>query len=1093
MRRDDEDASTTPSERGAKSRTLFFNFSHEAESDTASYYLVVGGAQFRLRHVKEDPAVLSRARRGNRFLRDIPDSAITHFAENVRLPGDSVAFGYVKQNPDPTSGTWNMSAMYFHLPPAAVMAAHRLAVKRFGSDSLPLSAKRKRYGHPPAATVRDRLEEEALKDVSDHAIAIVGMHPDLLSVEPTSAAHVQSNHISPNGFSLELSFVLESAGPATPQQTPGQPNATGWATLIPILDDNGQPFRNQNGPLNKGLIQYHPEWNAAIIPAAAGAVRTVVGPVKDDVVLGGDVTGQDPNGQGRGLGGALWKRHDGVTTVVQPGGPTAVRDTLAYTLTTQNTEGGFSCTGSAVAQSDGSALATLTFTNWFVRWLGIYLLFLDSRGRALDPKGIPVQLPSDYDGDPAARAALQNFAALFGLLLGPEFTLFAIPVQAQTATMTVTIPSTASTLRIFASGPSLRVLDSGDPNDPSTWGDWFPGVACTVLLNYGLTMLLMVAGASDKLSFIQKAALPLAASIVTDAANLLSDALRNKDFSSPDVWKQVALTTVKALITATVTQQAHLAVLIATSIALGEAEDCIPVAGQIMLGISLAAGAATLLETTVEIAESPVSYVYDLVLTHDLTVNILHASNNSEFPSEASYYKVTALFDGGGTPVVQTLDMPPGVPPGTPPSTLPPVVFQNVPRGGNVNVTVGFYSRSSNPTQNDWLAAKGTTGLVPNTDQLPDITIEEFRVPIRSTTVYEHKQKTTLLDAQGTHGWLVTPSGPLIKQSDISCENVVGQLCSFRGITVRQGTTEAPGDVGYAWQGSSAAVNACGGGQGQLDQLANIADIDPQTAYATGPCGFQPGVKLTYSLLAHPASNFYLDSTNGMVRQITLEPAPVFDPPQNQRAWGALNLESADLVLHPSGRLVSINNALGKIEVLKLPSAPMADADAKVKLLADVHAGTGSRPGLLNGPVAAAVSADGAILVLEGKNNRLQAFDLGANAVQFFSKQASPYFLSLDATNNPDTVYLDLAVEYTGYLYVLSYSIGSNRYRLDVYHPQQSTTNPITTTFDVNAAKLTVDFWRNVYTLNYDVLRLPGGAVPPITEPSVSLWAPSVP
>jgi hypothetical protein len=297
-------------------------------------------------------------------LRDVPDSAITHFAENVRLPGDSVAFGYVKQNPDPTSGTWNMSAMYFHLPPAAVMAAHRLAVKRFGSDSLPLSAKRKRYGHPPAATVRDRLEEEALKDVSGHAIAIVGMHPDLLSVEPTSAAHVQSNHISPNGFSLELSFVLESAGPATPQQTAGQPNATGWATLIPILDDNSQPFRNQNGPLNKGLIQYHPEWNAAIVPAAAGAVRTVVGPVKDDVVLGGDVTGQDPNGQGRGLSGALWKRHDGVTTVIQPGGPTAVRDTLAYTLTTQNTEGGFSCTGSAVAQSDGSALATLTFTNW---------------------------------------------------------------------------------------------------------------------------------------------------------------------------------------------------------------------------------------------------------------------------------------------------------------------------------------------------------------------------------------------------------------------------------------------------------------------------------------------------------------------------------------------------------------------------------------------------------------------------------------------------------------------------------------------------------------------------------------------------------
>jgi hypothetical protein len=314
-RREDEDASKRPpSGPRSESRALFFNFSHEAESDTATYHLVVGGAQFRFRRVTDDPSVLRRARRGNRFLRGVPDSAITHFAQNVTLPGDSVTFGYVKQNPDPTSGTWNMSATYFHLPPPAVVAAHRLAVKRFGADSLPRSAKRKRYGHPPAATARDRLDEEVLKDVSDHAIAIVGVHPDLLSAEPTSAAHVQSNHISPNGCALDLSFVLEGLGPATPQQTPGQPNATGWATLTPILDDHGQPFRNQQGPLNKGLIQYHPAWNAAIVPAAAGAVRAVVGPVKDDVVLGGDVTGRDPNAHGVGLSGALWKRHDGVTT-----------------------------------------------------------------------------------------------------------------------------------------------------------------------------------------------------------------------------------------------------------------------------------------------------------------------------------------------------------------------------------------------------------------------------------------------------------------------------------------------------------------------------------------------------------------------------------------------------------------------------------------------------------------------------------------------------------------------------------------------------------------------------------------------------------
>ena len=49
---------------------------------------------------------------------------------------------------------------------------------------------------------------------------------------------------------------------------------------------------------------------------------------------------------------------------------------------------------------------------------------------------------------------------------------------------------------------------------------------------------------------------------------------------------------------------------------------------------------------------------------------------------------------------------------------------------------------------------------------------------------------------------------------------------------------------------------------------------------------------------------------------------------------------------------------------------------------------------------------------------------------------------------------------------------------------------PIATTLDVNAARLTVDFWRNVYTLNYEVLRLPNGNAAGLTEPSVSLWTP---
>src|SRR4029077_3378107 len=116
------------------------------------------------------------------------------------------------------------------------------------------------------------------------------------------------------------------------------------------------------------------------------------------------------------------------------------------------------------------------------------------------------------------------------------------------------------------------------------------------------------------------------------------------------------------------------------------------------------------------------------------------------------------------------------------------------------------------------------------------------------------------------------------------------------------------------------------------------------------------------------------------------------------------------------------------------------------------------------------------------ENHRIQAFDLGGNPVPFFKGQDVKYFLQLDTT----VAYLDVAVEFTGYIYVLSRD-NANNHRLDIYHPTQTGTQPISTTEGVNAANLAVDFWRSVYTLNYEVLKLPppNGTIPSFTEPSV--------
>jgi hypothetical protein len=83
--------------------------------------------------------------------------------------------------------------------------------------------------------------------------------------------------------------------------------------------------------------------------------------------------------------------------------------------------------------------------------------------------------------------------------------------------------------------------------------------------------------------------------------------------------------------------------------------------------------------------------------------------------------------------------------------------------------------------------------------------------------------------------------------------------------------------------------------------------------------------------------------------------------------------------------------------------------------------------------------------------------------------------------------YLSMSTELKGYIYVLSYvgdGSSASDYRLDIYLPNGPW---LARTTGLNAAKIVVDMWRNLYTLNYESFAGPGGR----TEPSVSTWIPS--
>ncbi|MFJ9369593.1 hypothetical protein ACIRRA_34960 [Nocardia sp. NPDC101769] len=116
-----------------------------------------------------------------------------------------------------------------------------------------------------------------------------------------------------------------------------------------------------------------------------------------------------------------------------------------------------------------------------------------------------------------------------------------------------------------------------------------------------------------------------------------------------------------------------------------------------------------------------------------------------------------------------------------------------------------------------------------------------------------------------------------------------------------------------------------------------------------------------------------------------------------------------------------------------------------------------------------------------------------------YSRLNVHYWNATTALNDPDpnVTYLDIAAEMKGYIYILGHSGGhtpqQSDYFLDIYSPtgawlsrtpdgtDQQATHP-------NAAKMIVDQWRTMFTLNYEHYQSGHG-----TEPSISQWVPNTP
>ena len=1076
--------------------TLFFNLSYLADVET-THFLYMGGRKHELAKVSDKPQVLRQARKTNALLRAVADDQITHHVKNVDIANDAVTLAYMTCNENPSAGTWEMTSMHFNIPPRAVAYAYAQARAMTPSGPLPRSGKRRFYNLPPALTLSDLEDELALVDITNHAEALVGLHPDILAIEPNSAAHIQINYVSQDSNTQFLASLLQQTmGPAAPSGMTNLVAKPPWATLMPLVNDaTGQPYKKSDGQLN----QYYPDWSPTVDENVGPAYTTVHPLVKNDPTLGVDVTGfnlNDPNDPvpPELLTGTKWAVHDGIPTVLRsPNGDGD--DNPLVTFTNQGAETGLYVSQPDITSlGDGRVQVTLdNVSNWFLRYLGVWVQFL---GPNPNEPPLPLStLPNDTfpaEAGPYPRKdSLDKDDAIFLGVVSPAVAICGIPVYPGQFSPTINIPKSAQTMRILYAG----LGQSGSiPADPV--GIIGVGVGMTAAFNYGVVGLFMAAGASTYSPVFKLVVSLGGGAVATAVMGLIGGLINQSNFATGllnfamgilKVFYQTGL----ARVITEIVEAIYVELLAA------EVIDSIPVAGQIARAVAAGVGAVQLAETSIEVGISPAVYQFDVVQTHDLSINFKHADGDSQFPQPppgySLYYRVSYLFDNGTAHTRDAVNVP------DPTVASIPIEFTGIPRGGLVNISIGFYMRKSTtpPGQNDWCAGFATTGLIDNTlDQAPDTAITEVKIPIQAQTQYLHTRKTTL-DTAGNHVWFTTPTAPPYIQPPNGQQPGLGAL---NGITVRQGTSNPPqaGYVGYSWKAFSTGVNGCGAqAPGQFDQMANLNTdasdngVHAQDGYvnSSGLCGFQPGVRVAYDLLTHNARNVYLDTTSLMIRPVTLDP-PGYAGPGSNRSYGQLNFSSTCCLLHPAGHAVSISAANSKLEVLQLPAAPVADSAATQFHLARTVSGPGLLAGLLMTPAALAIAPDGAILVLEQGNNRIQAFDLGGNVAPFFKQQPDPHVLELAATEN--ATYLDLAVEFTGYLYVLSKD-ASNNHRLDIYSPNQSGTVPICTTHGVNAARLTVDFWRRAYMLNYEVLQIPNQGIPEFTEPSVSLWVPTPP
>lgn len=901
------------------------------------------------------------------------------------------------------------------------------------------------------------LAEQNWVSPRDMALALIFHHNEIVRLEPDQAATVCAH--------IDSSPLLDHLARAVEGLEGYDPFVPVYATDfddVPVLDSDGEQF-----------VHWDP--SDELLVAADAVVKDVLGRIFDDP----------------GLENANWHAASGRTSIdIEEtsdlgAAPEAFEADYPADARNRSSAHGLYFTGLKLVDAEKRTVQ-LEVKNFWLRYLTAHVDFYNNSGFGVRSEEPPVNNVIDKDlfrvVTPTGSALKSRFLAV----IGSNSDILGIPVLPEHQSPTIlrfNIPPGASSAQVsfLTLGLGGQVLYLPPPRTlPNQLGSEISeGLSLsrdlTAIFNIGIpSLLLAVAVGTDPLTVQTLGEIArdkkLWAELLTLGTYKLYNTVTREDARPFLIYIGGKL--VSLVLKSLPTLATKLAVLIGRQ----QLQQAVPFIGWGVKMASIAAATSKLSQTVGEVLSSPSIFQnkISLILTTRLTIRH-DPANTTGFPATATRWEMQANYDGK---ISQKLS-------GTLPATMTdPIDLEfKVPSGGKGKIDIWFL------TDTNWIAGHGTTG---NFDNLASngvidrtITITENLVPLTAMTRYHHRQK--LAFSNGQYAWQPALDRPPTQTAaNLSCND--NSLCELNGIALSQTAAVA----GYSWRARSQTLPLCGGNPttSSLDRMQNVSFAQrPQDGLKRALCGYRGKPLLAYELRNAPGQagrNFYIDPADGRyhLRAVGFDTSS-FDQ-TSQMSWGRFSQVQSAVAIHPAGYAIGVNTQSHKLEILRLPQAPMPDAEVPVSVL---KAGFGTRCGLLDTPSAVGVDLlKGAIFVLEGGNARIQAFDVHGNPVARFQGGTSEV-RPLQPENG--VTYLDMAVESTGWMYVLSF-IGTGRnasdYRLDIYDPDAMGERYVSRTTGVAAGKMAVDLWRNLYTLNYEPLVGPDGL-----EPSLSQWTPSTP